>query len=236
MLLLFDIDGTLLQRAADAHRDAIHEALRIVHGVRDPAHSAGHEVAGQTDPEIVRGLLTAAGISAHSIDARLDDVRIAACEAYARLVPGDLAAHVTPGMSELLERLAERDDLLLAIVTGNYEPIARMKLRAAGIGRYFPSRQGGFGSDHEQRAELPRIARRRAGEDGEPYPCRRTIVVGDTPRDIACARADGVRVAAIATGPYGPEELRSADGVARDADELGAILERWLAVGTTLPQ
>ncbi len=226
MLLLFDIDGTLLQRAAEAHRDAIHEALRVVHGLTDPEHRAGHQVAGQTDPEIVRGLLLADGVNARSIDARLDDVRIAACEAYARLVPADLSAHVTPGMPELLERLAGRDDFLLALVTGNYEPIARMKLRAAGIGRWFPSRQGGFGSDHEQRAELPRIARRRAGgDDGEPYPRRRTVVIGDTPRDIACARADGVRVIALATGPFGAEQLREADAVARDARELGELLD-----------
>ncbi len=140
-------------------------------------------------------------------------------------MPGDLSAHVTPGMAELLQRLAERDDTLLALVTGNYEPIARMKLRAAGIGRWFPSRQGGFGSDHEQRAELPRIARGRAGEDGEPYPRRRTVVIGDTPRDIACARADGVRVLALATGPFAADALREADGVARDARELGELLD-----------
>jgi phosphoglycolate phosphatase len=81
---------------------------------------------------------------------------------------------------------------------------------------------------------LPRIARRRAGGEGE-WPRAQTAVIGDTPRDIACARADGVRVAAIATGPYGPEDLRQADAVARDASELGVVLERWLATRTTLP-
>ena len=77
---------------------------------------------------------------------------------------------------------------------------------------------------------LPQIARQRAreGQDGE-WPRARTAVIGDTPRDIACARADGVRVAAIATGPYGVEELREADAVARDAGELGDVLERWIA-------
>ena len=243
MLLLFDIDGTLLLRAADAHAVAIYEALRVVHGVTEPRRH-GMEVAGRTDADIARTLLVHAGVSAERIDARADDVRIAACEAYARLVPGDLSAHVAPGMPALLERLAAREDTVLALVTGNYEPIARMKLRAAGIGRFFASGQGGFGSDHEDRAMLPAIARRRAGsahgaaaggdDAPAPWPRTRTAVIGDTPRDIACARADGVRVAAIATGPYGPEELRGADGVARDADELGAILERWLAVGTTL--
>ena len=77
---------------------------------------------------------------------------------------------------------------------------------------------------------LPAIARRRAGEpDGRPWPKARTAVIGDTPRDIACARADGVRVAAIATGPFEPAALGAADAVARDAEELGTVLERWLA-------
>jgi phosphoglycolate phosphatase len=235
VLLLFDIDGTLLLRAADAHAAAIHEALRIVHGVTDPQRRA-MQVAGRTDADIARNLLVAAGIPATQIDERADDVRIAACEAYARLVPDDLGAHVAPGMKELLERLAQRDDTKLALVTGNFEPIARLKLRAGGIGRYFARGQGGFGSDHEDRAMLPQIARRRAAEgDDEEWPRAHTAVIGDTPRDIACARADGVRVAAIATGPYGPEELRQADAVARDARELGGVLERWLAKRTTLP-
>jgi phosphoglycolate phosphatase-like HAD superfamily hydrolase len=224
VLLLFDIDGTLLQNAADAHRDAIHEALRTVHGVREPVRRHSIEVAGRTDAEIVRGLLTAAGVSADRIDERADDVRIAACAAYARLCPDDLSAHVTPGMGPLLERLDERGGMLLALVTGNYEAIARMKLRRAGIGGFFPSGQGGFGSDHEQRAELPRIARRRAGDE-EPWPRDRTVIIGDTPRDIACARADRVRVIAVATGRYRADELGGADAVARDVRELGELLE-----------
>lgn len=225
VLLLFDIDGTLLIGAADAHRDAIHEALREVHGVTEPDRR-GMQVAGRTDGDIVRSLLTHAGISARRIDDGADDVRIAACEAYGRLCPDDLSAHVPPGMRALLGRLAARDTLL-ALVTGNYEPIARLKLRAAGIGEFFPRGQGGFGSDHEQRAQLPAIARRRAG-DGTPWSRRRTVLIGDTPRDIACARADGVRVIAIATGPFGVDELHEADAVARDANELGTVLEPLL--------
>ncbi len=225
MLLLFDIDGTLLQRAAEAHAAAIHEALHTVHGVTDPVRRAGHEVAGRTDQEIARGLLVAAGVPAVRIDERADAMREAACEAYARLCPDDLSAHVTPGMTQLLTTLAERRRDRLALVTGNYEAIARMKLRAAGIGTFFPVGQGGFGSDHEDRAELPRIARRRAGDGDEPWPRRRTVVIGDTPRDIACARADGVRVIAIATGPFKADELREADAVARDARELGALID-----------
>ncbi len=99
----------------------------------------------------------------------------------------------------------------------------------AGIGRYFPAGQGGFGSDDEDRAALPAIARRRAGKNGTPYPRDRTLVIGDTPRDIACAHADDVRCIAVATGPFSVEELTDADSVAGDARELGDLLEVELA-------
>ena len=211
MLLLFDIDGTLLLRANTAHRAAIGEALRTVHGVADPGDGA-MEVAGRTDRDIARGLLLGAGVSASEIDEHADDVQVAACEAYGRLCPADLSATVAPGMAELLERLAARDDTVLSLVTGNYEAIAHTKLAAAGIGRHFPRGQGGFGSDHEDRSMLPAIARRRAGDGagGEPWPRERTLLIGDTPRDIACARADGIRVTAIATGPHRAADLAAA--------------------------
>ena len=237
VLLLFDIDGTLLLGAADAHRAAIHEALRTVHGVTRPERR-GMEVAGRTDADIMRSLLVNAGVPTQRIDARADEMRIAACEAYARRVPDDLSQRVVPGMRELLAELAGRDGTVLGLVTGNFEPIARMKLRAAGIGRLFAGGVGGFGSDHEDRAELPAIARRRAGDcagDGTPYPRERTIVIGDTPRDIACARADGLCVVAVATGPFTVEELTAADAVAHDARELGGLLDRCIAAGDQAP-
>ena len=229
LLLLFDIDGTLLLGANAAHRGAIGEALRVVHGVTEPDHGA-KQVAGRTDRDIARGLLLAAGVSARRIDERADDVQIAACEAYARLCPKDLSATVAPGMRELLGRLGAREDVILSLVTGNYEPIAHMKLAAAGIGAYFARGQGGFGSDHEDRSMLPAIARRRAGgAGGAPWPRERTLLIGDTPRDIACAHADGVRVIAIATGPFAAAALTGADAVARDALELGGLLDELVA-------
>ena len=119
--------------------------------------------------------------------------------------------------------------MTLSLVTGNYEAVARLKLPRAGIGRYFAAGQGAFGSDSEDRAALPPIARRRAGQLGSPYPRERTIVIGDTPRDIACAHADGVRVFAVATGPYAADDLRDADAVAPAVAELRPALEQALA-------
>ncbi len=112
-------------------------------------------------------------------------------------------------------------------MTGNLEPVARLKLKRAGLGRWFTAGQGGFGSDSEDRSLLPAIARRRAGrlDGGRPYPRERTVVIGDTPRDIACARADGVRCIAVATGPYGVDALAEADVVLGSAHGLVAALD-----------
>ncbi len=117
---------------------------------------------------------------------------------------------MAPGVHEALDALArEPASYRLALVTGNLEPVARRKLASAGIGHYFDAGQGGFGSDSEHRGELPAVARARAGG----WPRGRTVVIGDTPRDIACARVDGVRVIGVATGPYSAEELADADAV-----------------------
>jgi phosphoglycolate phosphatase-like HAD superfamily hydrolase len=129
-------------------------------------------------------------------------------------------------MGEVLGELADRDGHVLGLVTGNLEPVARLKLARAGIGDLFRRGLGGFGSDHEDRSELPAIARRRAGRlagNGE-WPRAATVVVGDTPRDIACARADGVGVVAIATGPFAADRLGAADAVVGSARELLDVL------------
>jgi phosphoglycolate phosphatase-like HAD superfamily hydrolase len=185
------------------------------------------EAAGRTDGAIMRELLARAGVGDAAFDAHADEVFARAVAAYATLCPPDLSGFVSPGIPELLEALSARpDEFRLSLVTGNLEPVARVKLDRAGIGRYFPAGQGGFGSDHESRAELPPIARARASDP--PWPRERTVVIGDTPRDIACARADRVRVAAVGTGPFGVEALADADAVVDDARALLPVLEDWL--------
>jgi phosphoglycolate phosphatase len=249
VLLLFDIDGTLVAGATEAHRDALYEALREVHGVdawalrgrstRAPgappeseaerARSSRLSPAGRTDGEIARIILLSAGVSAERIDDRADAVREACCRAYVRLCPEDLSDFVLPGIGELLDWLEDRREIKLALLTGNYQAVARLKLARAGIGKHFPTGQGAFGSDAEDRAALPAIARRRAGALGTPHARERTIVIGDTPRDIACARADRVRCFAVATGPYPVAELTSADEVLADARGLRAVFAAELA-------
>lgn len=225
-LLLWDIDGTLLLKASGSHAAAVWDALREVHGIGDERLLRNQPMAGMTDGQIARDILVAAGVDHPQIDAHADTVAARTCETYE---PGDLQAHVSPGVDVLLADLHGRDDVVQSLVTGNFEPIARRKLAAAGLDRWFdPEVGGGFGSDHEERRHLPGFARRRAGEalraDRAPWPPERTIVIGDTPRDIACARHDGVHVIAVATGGHPADELQDADAVATDAEELRAAL------------
>jgi phosphoglycolate phosphatase-like HAD superfamily hydrolase len=224
VLLLFDIDGTLVERASGEHAQSLIEALHVVHGVQANPSAVGDTVAGRTDGEIARVLLLHSGVSAAAIDEHADAVEEETCRRYFERCPDDLSERVIPGIPALLESLADQESVRLALLTGNYEPVARLKLKRAGVGHWFERGQGAFGSDSEDRAELPALARRRAGGGSHSFPREKTVVIGDTPRDIACARADGLRCIAVTTGPYGAEALASADAVVGDSRELAAVL------------
>jgi phosphoglycolate phosphatase-like HAD superfamily hydrolase len=182
------------------------------------------EAAGRTDAAIARDLLRGAGIGDVAFDAAWPEVAEAAAAAYEELCPPDLSAFVAPGVPAALDALAADPAVYRqALVTGNVEAIARRKLGSAGLGHHFAAGQGGFGSDAEDRSELPAVARTRAGG----WARERTVVIGDTPRDIACARADGVRVIGIATGPFPVEALADADAVVDAAGAILPVLEDW---------
>ena len=222
MLLLFDIDGTLLLTASGEHREALHDGVREVYGVDVPDEYVA--TAGRTDRAIARSILELAGLDAARIDQDADAWCAAACRGYARRCPDDLRRTVAPGAVAALEELRAAGHEL-SLVTGNLEPIARLKLERAGLGSFFSAGQGGFGSDREDRGALPRLARERAG--GRPREA--TAVIGDTPLDIACAREDGVRCIAITTGPYTAAELREADAIVDDLGEVDGALARLAA-------
>ena len=205
-VVLFDIDGTLLWTDG-AGRRAIHDALMEVFGSTGPAD---HWFDGKTDRQIVRELMRLDGHDDPWIDARMDELldRYAANLARELEAPGH-SPRLYDGVTELLDALEARDDIMLGLLTGNLEVGARGKLRAVGID---PSRfrVGAYGSDHELRPELPAIAQRRAAEAlGREVAGRNIVVIGDTPADIACGRSIGARAIGVATGRYGIEELRA---------------------------
>ena len=226
LLLLWDIDGTLVARAATAHGLALERATseaigRPVKGVQEI------DPGGRTDREIVRVLAEHAGISAADFAPLTDAVITHATEIYEAESEPDLTHCVLPGVPEVLTELAAREDMVMGLVTGNIRRVAELKLGAAGVAHHLDFDCGGYGSDHEDRRLLPGLARKRTaslrGHD-DHWPRERTVVIGDTTRDIACARADGCLVVAVATGPHTVDQLSAADSVATHALELVAPL------------
>lgn len=206
LLALFDIDGTLVDTAG-AGRDAIEVALVDVYGTTGPIDDLSF--AGLTDPYIARTLMRHAGLEDREIEAGMD----ALWATYTDRLIGILAdrsglARVHAGVHELLEAL-EAAEAAIGLVTGNIADGAHHKLRTCGIADRFGF--GSFGSDSENRDDLPAIAIDRArATTGLDFAPQHTWIIGDTPRDIGCARACGVRVLAVATGSFTVEELEEA--------------------------
>ncbi len=226
MLLLFDIDGTLLMRAAAEHAQAMHQTTSDLWGVDTSAVKV--PTGGRTDPEIVRTLLAGAGVEDARIDELIGELVPTLVAHYERLKPDDLSGFLAPGAVEALDELSADEERRLSLVTGNVQEIGRRKLELAGIGHHFAEGQGGFACDSAHRPDLPPIARERAAvwNGGEPWPREATVVIGDTTRDIACARADGVRVICVPTGPQTADELADADEVIESLHELPEALRR----------
>ena len=202
-LLLFDIDGTLLDTrgaGAGALLDATEQVLGLP---RNEVPTL--DLAGATDGSVIRKLFEDAGLP-------LDTTRVEAFrECYlgcleARLSHADFPGRLLLGVTSLLERLATDSRLSLGLLTGNWRQGARLKLERFGIHGYFAD--GGFGDDGEHRNDLGPVAvRRMEAAAGRAFPADRVIVIGDTPKDIACAHAMGARCLAVATGMFTHELL-----------------------------
>jgi phosphoglycolate phosphatase len=202
-LVLFDIDGTILW-SDGAGRRAMTEALTTVFGGAGPTD---YHYDGKTDPQIVRDLMRASGHTDETIDERIAPLMERYLGGLERELASGRRARVFDGVRELLDRLEERGDVVLGLLTGNLRAGAAIKLQAAGIdiNRF---RVCAFGSDHHARGELPGLAQRRAKEElGLEIPGDHIFVIGDTPADIECGQAIGARAIAVATGRYTSEEL-----------------------------
>jgi phosphoglycolate phosphatase len=207
-LILFDIDGTLVLTGGAGLR-AMNRALEDLVGHRKALD--GIPVAGRTDWSILEDVMRV-----H--DMTLDPALFA--ELRARYVthlrdeiehPGTGTKAVMPGIRPLLDVLGARSDVFLALLTGNFEQSARIKLEHFDLWRYFEC--GAYGDDSSDRNALVPVALQRARDCGigELAPAD-VVVVGDTPHDIACARAVGATPVGVATGSYSVDRLRDSGG------------------------
>jgi phosphoglycolate phosphatase-like HAD superfamily hydrolase len=224
ILVLFDIDGTLLLTSG-AGRRAITAALADRLGGSDAWRRIRFD--GKTDPQIVRELLEAAGDPAAADPAVIADV----CERYVGHLEDELArtpgdTRLLPGVPSLLDRLEARGDVVLGLLTGNVARGASLKLRAGGLD---PARfqVGAYGSDSANRPDLPAIAAGRAAPlFGKTPDGAAVVIVGDTPADVTCGRAIGARAVAVATGSYAVAALEEAGAHAAfvDLSDTDAVL------------
>lgn len=205
---LFDIDGTLLATGG-AGRRAMEAAFAAVTGRSDAC--AGFSFAGMTDRAIARAGFIAVAQSVS--EERIDQLLHAYLQSLAAEVQASHGYRVLPGVPEVLSRLQTRPLCAIGLGTGNIRAGATIKLQRGALERHFEF--GGFGCDHEDRAELLRIgAERGASRLGRPRAGCRVVVIGDTVRDVAAALAIGAECIGVGTSGTPLAELRQAGAVA----------------------
>ena len=222
-LILFDIDGTLLQAGDKDHQMAFVSAMKQVYGL--PATLDGVPLAGMLDSQIARLALSRHGLTDDEIDADLARMIETMGEHYAEAIAEQSRIErVLPGVVEVARRL-QSERYALGVLTGNARSVAHVKLAASGILNFFEF--GAFGDSARERGHLVQVAwseaETRYGHSFEP---RQTLLIGDTPRDIEAAKANQARVVAVATGRFSVDELSAhePDAVFGDLSDVNSVL------------
>jgi len=222
-VILFDIDGTLLLTGG-AGQKGMERALEKVFGITRPTEDI--PAAGRTDFAITHDLF-----EFHGIDSTPEAWTQFSSE-YFRQLPlamAELDGSLLPGVRDILEILHARKDVRLGLLTGNFEAGAWLKLKHYGIDHYFQF--GAFGDSHHSRDDVAKLAYEATHRHcGSPIAADRVWVIGDTPADVACARAIGANVVAVATGVYSYDELAptSPDLLLHDLTDPETLLSRLI--------
>ncbi|MCH7224941.1 HAD family hydrolase [Haloferula sp. A504] len=220
-LWLFDIDGTLVDTGGAGMRalkDAAHECF----GAEGPEL----DLAGSTDSGIVADMFRHFGQEPD--EAGIESFYALYLEHLERhLGGGRFPGRVLAGALEMLEVVAGREDITVGLLTGNIESGARAKMRHYGLDHHFGF--GAYGCDHPDRNRLGPVAlERAAAHAGRTFTPEETLIIGDTPKDIACARALGARCLAVATGSIPADGLQEADHVLASLEER-EVWEKFLS-------
>jgi phosphoglycolate phosphatase-like HAD superfamily hydrolase len=223
-LILWDIDGTLVS-AGPAARVAFDLAVARVVGREPEDH--GIQMSGKTDPQIALEILATMALSDREARDRLPEVLRHLERELERAV--DVIrrdGRALPGAREVLERLSRTPGVVQSILTGNLAANARLKLGAFGLDELVELDIAATGSDHHDRTELVPLALAKAeAKHGRSFDPSETWVIGDTPRDLECARAGGARCLLVATGRFDVDALQllASDAVLADLSDVDSV-------------
>ena len=222
ILVLWDIDHTLIETRGVGGQIYAEAFAKVTGRPLDTMP----ELAGRTEPVIFREALKANGVDggdelyelfaaeqARGYASHLDDLR--------------RQGRALPGAAQVLRALSEHGDVTQSVLTGNTRPAAETKLRAFGLEEHLDFEIGAYGTDSDTRASLVAIARQRAGRaHGRPYAAEDTVLIGDTPNDVAAALGGGARIIAVATGKDTAADLAAAGAraVLPDLTDTRAVL------------
>ncbi len=225
-LVLFDIDGTLL-KVGNINRQSLIDALIAVYDTEGSARH--HNFAGKMDSVIIYEILQNAGLTDKQIAAGFEQVKQTYIELFRQQAKARDVTLMT-GIRELLLTLSDRDDILLGLLTGNFEGSGRHKLHLPSINHYFSF--GAFADDAWHRNDLPAIAVERARKlTGKTFTSEQVVIIGDTEHDIRCSRAIGAKCIAVATGNYPAESLlkHKPDALFEHLGDTGEVIRCILA-------
>jgi phosphoglycolate phosphatase len=230
ILVLWDIDGTLLN-SGGVGRDLYNTVFFQLFGRSLPAHAP---MAGRTDRAIILETLTLAGVREPR---RYVDPFIAGLGAYAPSMRSAVASRgeVLPGAAAALALVGRHAHQ--SVLTGNIRQLAEVKLTALGLRDGLDLCIGAYGDDHEDRAQLVEVARRRAAavhgwSSATAFAGTSTVVIGDTPLDVSAALSAGARAVGVATGTYSAADLvaAGADAVLSNLADPSLVLEILLGL------
>src|SRR5678815_4137398 len=226
-ILLWDIDGTLIHSLkTGGYKEYTIPVMEEIFGTSGTL--ATMRVSGMTDFQIIAEALKEEGFTHQDIQKRIHEVSRRLTQEAKRVTGnGEPFFEVLPGVRETLERLATEPRYQSALLTGNIEPMAYLKMELVGLEKFF-TLPGAFGEESHDRRDLPAIAAERINKALQstlrPH---QFIVIGDTPNDIACARHFGARVVAVGTGRlYSKEDMLACepDALLPDLTDVDLVL------------
>lgn len=227
-LVLFDIDGTLVNVQREITRRILLNAVTRTFGYSDPFEiPESYRFHGRTDRSIfidIAAMMMVEREAALEVIHHFEELLLSGWDEHLTAE----TVKVLPGIFALLERLAEDRDITLGLLTGNLERGARSKLHPHDLNRFFPF--GAYGSDAIERNDLPPIALDRANAlnllTGDRFSFDHAVIIGDSHRDVECARAWGIRALAVATGGLTVDDLRehNPDGLMETLEDAEGVI------------